>query len=119
MVVVILTAPRLREPLDLRLVPEPRVGQHEPSPLWGGCAQVHLHPVSILLDEIHAATPSDFATKRFFYLLKAATEYGHQMVYTCNVTTAVLHRRWRTVNELEGDSIARRLAEYSKRIEMF
>jgi DNA replication protein DnaC len=74
---------------------------------------------TIFLDEIHAATPSEFATREFFYLLKAATEYGHQMIYTCNVKPEVLHQRWSSVNEFEGDSIARRLAEYSKRIEMF
>lgn len=74
---------------------------------------------TVFLDEIHAAVPSEFATKEFFYLLKAATEYGHQMIYTCNVTAQELHRRWSMVNTFEGDSIARRLAEYSKRIEMF
>jgi DNA replication protein DnaC len=74
---------------------------------------------TIFLDEIGATTPSEYAAKEFFYLLKAAHEHGHQMIYTCNVSPQALQKHWSKVDDFWGNSIARRIAEYSQQVKLF
>jgi DNA replication protein DnaC len=74
---------------------------------------------TIFLDEIGATSPTEYAAKEFFYLLKAAHEHGHQMVFTCNVSPQELQRHWSRVDDFWGNSIARRIAEYSHQVNLF
>lgn len=74
---------------------------------------------TIFLDEIGATTVTEYAAKEFFYLLRAAASYGHQVVLTCNITPQALHERWSKQDKFYGDSIARRIAEYSTQVNLF
>jgi DNA replication protein DnaC len=74
---------------------------------------------TIFLDEIGATTPTEYAAKEFFYLLKAAHEHGHQTVFTCNVSPQELQAHWSRADAFWGNSIARRIAEYSRKVNLF
>lgn len=67
---------------------------------------------TIFLDEISATSPTEYAAKEFFHLLKSAHEFEHQVIMTCNVTPKQLHAHWSRVDSFWGNSIARRIAEY-------
>lgn len=73
---------------------------------------------TIFLDEIGATSPTEYAAKEFFHLLKAAHEFGHQVVTTCNVNPQALQAHWSRQDEFWGNSIARRLAEYSTQVNL-
>lgn len=73
---------------------------------------------TIFLDEIGATSPTEYAAKEFFHLLKAAHEFGHQVVTTCNVSPQQLQAHWSRQDQFWGNSIARRLAEYSTQVNL-
>lgn len=66
---------------------------------------------TIFLDELEKSTPTEFAAKRLFALLDAAQEYGHQLLFTSNLTPEKLQHRWSREDEVWGNSIARRIAQ--------
>lgn len=74
---------------------------------------------SIFLDEAEKATPTEFAAKRLFALLDAAQEFGHQLIFTSNLTPERLQSRWAKEDEVWGNSIARRIAQTCTVVEMF
>jgi DNA replication protein DnaC len=74
---------------------------------------------TIFLDEIAATSPTEYAAKEFFYLLKAAHENRHQLIFTCNVSPLKLQNHWSKTDEFWGDSIARRIAEYTQHVNLF
>jgi DNA replication protein DnaC len=74
---------------------------------------------TIFLDEISATTPTEYAAKEFFHLLKSAHEHGHQMIFTCNVSPRELQAHWSREDTFWGNSIARRIAEYSQMVNLF
>lgn len=73
---------------------------------------------TIFLDEISATSPTEYAAKEFFHLLKSAHEFEHQVVMTCNVTPQQLHAHWSRVDSFWGNSIARRIAEYMTLVDL-
>lgn len=73
---------------------------------------------TVFLDEIGATSPTEYAAKEFFHLLKAAHEFGHQVVTTCNVSPRQLQAHWSRSDQFWGNSIARRLAEYSTQVNL-
>lgn len=75
-------------------------------------------PITIFLDEISATSPTEYAAKEFFYLLKAAHEFGHQVVMTCNVTPKQLQVHWSRIDAFWGNSISRRIAEYMELVDL-
>ena len=85
---------------------------------------------TIFLDEIGGTKVTEYAAQEFFYLLKAAAEYDHQMILTCDVQPSELADIWRNVQRKGndevpasdahwGNKIARRIAEYSVRVDLF
>lgn len=73
-------------------------------------------PVTIFIDEIAATTPTEYAAKEFFHLLKAAHEFDHQVLMTCNISLEQLQRHWGGKGD-RGDpalsnSIMRRITDY-------
>lgn len=73
---------------------------------------------AVFLDEIGATSPTEYAAKEFFHLLKAAHEHGHQVITTCNVSPQELQAHWSRQDAFWGNSIARRLAEYSTQVNL-
>lgn len=70
-------------------------------------------PITIFIDEIAATTPTEYAAKEFFHLLKAAHEFNHQVLMTCNVTLDELHRHWGSrCDSALSNSIMRRITDY-------
>lgn len=76
-------------------------------------------PRTIFLDEICATAASPYATKEFFQLLKAATEGGHQMIYTTNKSPEDMQLFWQRSDADIGNSIARRIADYATQVSLF
>jgi DNA replication protein DnaC len=76
-------------------------------------------PITIFIDEIAATTPTEYAAKEFFHLLKAAHEFGHQVLMTCNVTLDELHRHWGSrCDSALSNSIMRRITDYMTLIDL-
>jgi DNA replication protein DnaC len=73
---------------------------------------------TVFLDEIGATSPTEYAAKEFFHLLKAAHEFEHQIITTCNVSPRELQEHWSRQDSFWGNSIARRLAEYSTQVNL-
>lgn len=65
----------------------------------------------IFIDELEKSTPTEFAAKRFFALVDAIQEYGHQFVGTSNLAPKKLQERWSRDDDVWGNSIARRIAQ--------
>lgn len=77
------------------------------------------NPVTIFIDEIAATTPTEYAAKEFFHLLKAAHEYGHQVLMTCNITLAQLQQHWGSrCDPALSNSIMRRITDYMTCIDL-
>lgn len=74
---------------------------------------------TIFLDEIGGTTPSEYGAKEFFNVLKAAASFGHQMILTCDVSPKELQAWWSRKDAHWGNKIARRIAEYSKQVNLF
>lgn len=74
---------------------------------------------TIFLDEICATSPTEYASKEFLSLLKAAHEGGHQMIFTVNKTPEGVHEFWSRKDADLGNSIARRIADYSQQVNLF
>jgi DNA replication protein DnaC len=69
--------------------------------------------ITIFIDEIAATNPTEYAGKEFFQLLKAAHEFEHQVLMTCNVSLDELHRYWaRKGDPAVSNSIMRRITDY-------
>lgn len=76
-------------------------------------------PFTIFLDEIGGTTPTEYAAKEFFNVLKAAASFGHQMILTCDVSPQELQAFWSREDAHWGRKIARRIADYSKQVDLF
>jgi DNA replication protein DnaC len=76
-------------------------------------------PFTVFLDEVGATKVTEYAAKEFFYVLRAAASFGHQIILTCNITPKELQARWSEQDKFYGDSIARRIAEYSQQVNLF
>jgi DNA replication protein DnaC len=82
---------------------------------------------TIFLDELEKSTPTEFAAKRLFALVDAAQEFGHQLVFTSNLTPEELQAVWSRVkvdgryedNRVWGNSIATRIAQSCTIIDLF
>lgn len=82
----------------------------------------------IFIDELEKATPTEFAAKRFFYLVDAIREYGHQLITTSNLQPQTLQAHWsrdpvnrqgQALNGVWGNSIAARIAEVCTKVDLF
>lgn len=70
-------------------------------------------PITIFIDEIAATTPTEYAAKEFFHLLKAAHEFGHQVLMTCNIDLDQLQQHWAKRGDAAlSNSIMRRITDY-------
>lgn len=69
--------------------------------------------VTIFIDEIAATNPTEYAAKEFFQLLKAAHEFQHQVLMTCNISLNELQAYWSRKGEpAVSNSIMRRITDY-------
>lgn len=75
--------------------------------------------ITIFIDEIAATNPTEYAAKEFFQLLKAAHEFEHQVLMTCNISLDELHQYWgRKGDPAVSNSIMRRITDYMTLIEL-
>jgi len=78
-----------------------------------------VNPITIFIDEIAATNPTAYAGKEFFQLLKAAHEFEHQVLMTCNISLDGLHSYWgRKGDPAVSNSIMRRITDYMTLIEL-
>lgn len=73
---------------------------------------------TVYLDEVDAVSTTEFACRKFFALLNAAEEHGHQLLLTSNVTHRELQEIWGRVDVMWGRKVGRRMASCA-RIELF
>lgn len=74
---------------------------------------------SILLDEFDKIQMTPFSVVKMFELVKAASDYGHQLIVTTNARAAELKKKFDAIDEVWGASILRRITENATIVEMF
>lgn len=79
-------------------------------------------PMSLFLDDIDKARPTEYAAEQLFELVDAASSFRHQMVVTTNLPVEALIEHFRRADKefgRFGGAIVRRLLDGAEEIEMF
>lgn len=77
-------------------------------------------PISVFIDDIDKARPSEYAAEQLFDVIDAAYSHGHQLVVVSNLDTGTMEKHFNREDERYGAAIVRRLAsEDTNLVEMF
>lgn len=90
----------------------------KPSVVPEDLKQTHT-PYTIFIDEVEKVRVTPFTVEKLFELIKAAHEYGHQLIVVSNMDYISLEGHFSKQDEVWGASIIRRLKEGTTGIEMF
>lgn len=76
-------------------------------------------PVSLFLDDIDKAKPSEYVAQQLFDLVDSAINFRHQLVWTSNLTPDQLAEHFKRADPRYGGAIVRRLLTSTQVVELW